>query len=147
MAGQRVVHGRAVIADAQFNAVNPGQLVHAGRQVWKKLGHPVAGLAVPGELVGRGDHPVRSRSDLAHRAGCATISRHALSVKFFQRGDVLERVHLADAPFHEQEDAAFGLAGKVGRFHHQRMVRGGRAGVTSQQVQQRNATQAQVRLA
>ena len=75
--------------------------------------------------------------------------RHLLAGVLDQFRFVLEEVHLADAAFHEQEDAALGLC---------RMMRGlgcewiiGRQGrrasaFSGQQIEQRKAAQAQIRI-
>ena len=84
-------------------------LVDMRGEVRKQLGQIAAGLAVLFEGERAADADVRKRQPALQLAGHVGQPRQRLAVQPLQLGLVFERVDLADAALHEQEDAVLGL--------------------------------------
>ena len=97
-----------------LDAVDERQIIGVPGKVRKPVGHPAATLAVPGKLERAADGDVREREAPLQFARNLGDAGERLAVQFTQPGLVLERVHLAHAALHEQEDAVFRLAREMG---------------------------------
>ena len=99
-----------VVLVVGLDAVDERQFVGVAGQVRKAVGHPAAALAVLRELKRAADGDVREREAPLQFAGDLGDAGKRLAVQLAQSGLVLERVHLAHAALHEQEDAVLRLA-------------------------------------
>ena len=116
------------LADAagMVQAVGPAgaddaQVVRTGRRLRQPVGNPQAPLAVLLPLAGRihdGAVVLPHRQD--HRL---ESRRHRLAVELLEQRLGIERVEMAGATFHEEEDDGFGSRGNVGSFGGQRAGR------------------------
>ena len=137
-----------MVAAPQLDPMNPRQLVNTSRQVGEEFRHPLSGPSVPRKFVGRRNHSIRASPQMSDGSRGPTIGGHLFAVQFLQRRNILKRVHLADAAFHEQEDTAFGLAETVRRLRRQGIGEWDTScfRVSGKQVPQRNPTQPQIGL-
>src|SRR5262249_52265872 len=102
-------HGRAMDRRVGGHRVEESDIGHANRQVREQVGDPLAALTILLEL------PLRTDDAPLVLVAAATVRLHGdrLPIQLIELGLVVERIDLAGAAVHEQEDDALRLATEV----------------------------------
>ena len=121
-AGGHMQGCRPVILVVCLDAVNEGQIVNVPRKIGKQFRQVATRLTVTAKVEFTTDARMGKAQPSLQLTGDVRYAGERLAVQCVQQGLVFERIHLAHAALHEQEDAVPGLPPEMRLENRQRIA-------------------------